>query len=185
MHHHTGAIYLRLPLAKTGFTLIETVVAVGVIGIGIATTIGALTQINSTAANSRNVTGAYTVLMNEVDLFQSMSPFQPQESTVPVDTAHGSYPTYDMTPTATPRQISVDGATWIVPIYEYKDQNNNVIEVVTADPATAGGLTETVTDLSTASPPLPNTYQAVFTITYKYRNRTYTYSMTAIRTSDS
>jgi prepilin-type N-terminal cleavage/methylation domain-containing protein len=169
---------------QNAFTMVETMVAVSLIGVGVATVIAALTQINSNAAISRNMTGAYAVLTNQVDLFQSIGPFNPQKTNqdgsaqIPKDSAHGSFPTYDMTVSTTPRSLSVDGTTWNIPVYQYKDASNNIIEVVN------GQLTETVTDLSSATPALPNTYEAVFTITYTYRNRSYTYSMSAIRTSD-
>jgi type II secretory pathway pseudopilin PulG len=83
--------------AAAGFTLVEAVVAVSLIGVGVATTLGALTKFNSIAAISRNGTGASAVLTNQVDLFQSMSPFNPQKGQVPKDTVHPSAPTYDMT----------------------------------------------------------------------------------------
>jgi prepilin-type N-terminal cleavage/methylation domain-containing protein len=156
-----------------GFTMVETIIAIAVLGIGVASTIGALTKINSIAAMSRNSTGAYTILTNQVDLFQSMSPFNPQKSQIPIDTSHGSYPTYDMT--LGTHNISVNGTDFKVPVYEYKDASGNVVLVVN------GTLTVTVTDLSGS---LPNTYQAVFTVTYTYLNRNYTYSMSIIRTSD-
>jgi Tfp pilus assembly protein PilV len=178
--------HLRLR-TRVAFTLVETVVAVSLIGVGIATVIGALTHINSIASMSRNETGAYTMLMNQVDLFESMTPFNPQKTNqdgtpqIPVDTSNGAFPLYDMTvtPVGVSRQLSVDGTSWNVPVYEYRDSSNNVVTIVN------GQLTETVTDLSTSAPALPNTYQAIFTLTYTYRNRTYTYSMSAIRTSDS
>jgi prepilin-type N-terminal cleavage/methylation domain-containing protein len=80
--------------AAAGFTLVETVVAVAVIGVGVASTLGALTKFNQVAATSRNATGASAVLINQVDLFQSMSPFNPQRTPaqIPVDTDK----TYDM-----------------------------------------------------------------------------------------
>jgi prepilin-type N-terminal cleavage/methylation domain-containing protein len=156
-----------------GFTMAETIMAIAVLGIGVASTVGALTKINSIAAMSRNRTGAYTILTNQVDLFQSMSPFNPQKSQIPIDTSHGSYPTYDMT--LGTHNISVNGTDFKVPVYEYKDASGNVVLVVN------GTLTVTVTDLSGS---LPNTYQAVFTVTYTYLNRNYTYSMSIIRTSD-
>ncbi len=80
-----------------GFTLVEAVVGVTLIGVGVASTVGALTKFNQIAATSRNATGAAAVLMNQVDLFQSMSPFNPQPSKnqIPKDTA--MRPTYDMT----------------------------------------------------------------------------------------
>src|ERR1700736_3980070 len=162
-----------------GFTMVETIIAIAVLGLGVASTIGALTKINSIAAMSRNRTGAYTVLMNQVDLFQSMSPFNPQKTNqdgtaqIPKDASNGSYPKYDMT--VGTHNMSVDGTTYNIPVYEYKDASNNVVLVVN------GTLSETVTDLSST---LPNTYQATFTITYTYLNRNYTFSMSTIRTSD-
>jgi prepilin-type N-terminal cleavage/methylation domain-containing protein len=81
--------------AAAGFTLVESVVAVAVIGVGVASTLGALTKFNSIAAMSRNATGASAVVLNQVDLFQSMSPFNPQRTPpqIPVDPDG----TYDMT----------------------------------------------------------------------------------------
>ena len=84
-------------LAAAGFTLVEAVVAVALIGVGVAATLGALTKFNSIASISRNGTGASAVLQNQVDLFQSMSPFNPQKGQVPKDTIYPSTPTYDMT----------------------------------------------------------------------------------------
>ncbi len=170
-----------------GFTMAETIIAIAVLGIGVASTIGALTKINSIAAISRNSTGAYTILSNQVDLFQSMSPFNPQKTNqnadpcsgatgtiqIPKDNCHGSYPLYDMT--VGTHNLSVNGTDFQVPVYEYRDASNSVVLVVN------GTLTVTVTDLSGS---LPNTYQAVFTLTYTYLNRNYSYSMSTIRTSD-
>ena len=174
-----------------GFTMVETIIAIAVLGIGVASTIGALTKINSIAAMSRNSTGAYTILTNQVDLFQSMSPFNPQKTNqnpdlctgatgtaqIPKDTCHSSYPLYDMT--LGTHNISVNGTDFKVPVYEYRDASNNVVLVVN------GTLTVTVTDLNFAgTTPSSGPFQAVFTITYTYLNRTYTYSMSTIRTSD-
>ena len=164
---------------RAGFTMAETIVAIAVLGIGVVSTIGTLTKTNAIAAMSRNSTGAYTVLTNQVDLFQSMGPFNPQKTNsdgtpqIPKDTSHGSYPTYDMT--VGTHNISVNGTDFNVPVYEYRDVSNNLVLVVN------GTLTVNVTDLSAS---LPNTYQAAFTITFTYLNRNYTYSISSIRTSD-
>lgn len=87
-HRATGRFAAR------GFTLVETVVAVAVIGVGVASTLGALTKFNQMAATSRNATGASAVLINQADLFQSMSPFNPQRTPpqIPADADK----TYDM-----------------------------------------------------------------------------------------
>jgi Tfp pilus assembly protein PilV len=80
--------------AAAGFTLAETVVAVAVIGVGVASTLGALTKFNQMAATSRNSTGASAVLINQADLFQSMSPFNPQRT--PAQIPADADKTYDM-----------------------------------------------------------------------------------------
>jgi hypothetical protein len=158
--------------------MVETVVAIAVLGIGVASTIGALTKMNSIAANGRNQTGAYTVLMNQVDLFQTMAPFNPQKTNqdgtaqIPKDAFH-TIATYDMT--LGTHNLSIDGTTYNVPVYQYRDSSGNVVLVVN------GQLSAAVTNLSSS---LPNTYQAVFTLTYTYLNRTYTYSVSTIRSSD-
>jgi len=79
-------------LTAGGFTLVEAVVSVTLVGIGVASTLGALTKFNSVAATSRNATGASAVLMNQVDLFQSMSPFNPQKTASGVDPCGGATP---------------------------------------------------------------------------------------------
>ena len=88
-------------LTASGFTLVEAVVAISLIGVGVAATLGALTKFNSIAATSRNATGASALIMNQTDLFQSMSPFNPQPSKnqIPKDinTLPPLRPTYDMT----------------------------------------------------------------------------------------
>ena len=89
-------------LKERGFTLVEAAVATTLISIGVAVTLGALTKFNTDAAASRNATGAEALLMNQVDLFQSMSPFNPQKTNndgtaqIPKDTAN-TPPSYDMT----------------------------------------------------------------------------------------
>lgn len=84
-----------------GFTLVEAVVAITVVGIGVASTLGALTKFNAIAATSRNATGASALIMNQIDLFESMSPFNPQptKNQIPKDTytLPPLQPTYDMT----------------------------------------------------------------------------------------
>jgi type II secretory pathway pseudopilin PulG len=165
-----------------GFTLVEAIVAISVLGIGVASTVGALTRMNSFASVARNATGAYAVLMNQVDLFQSISPFNPQKTNqdgtpqIPKDTAH-AYPTYDMTvtPAGTWRSISVDGVSYSVPVYQYSDPTTGNVVVVN------GQLEIQVTDISAS---VPNTYQALIRVTYTYLGRQYSFSMSAIRTSD-
>lgn len=85
----------RVMRATAAFTMAETIVAIAVIGVGVACTIGGLTKMNAIASSERNLTGAYAVLTSKVDQFQSLGPFVPQSGQIPSDT--GTRPTYDMT----------------------------------------------------------------------------------------
>src|SRR6266436_2051314 len=62
------------------FTLAEVMMGITVLGIGIGSTVGALTKFNSIASISRNATGACAAVMNQIDLIQSESPFNPQKT---------------------------------------------------------------------------------------------------------
>jgi type II secretory pathway pseudopilin PulG len=158
-HHRT---YRRL--AVRGFTLVEAVVSITLIGIGVATTLGALTKFNSIADMSRNGTGACAAVMNQIDLIQSDGPFNPQKTnndgTVQI-----------------PPELQLGTQTKNVVVYQYKDLSNNNIVIV------PGTLTTTVTDLSAGSTTV-YLYKAVVTVTYTYLNRAYSFSMTTVRTSD-
>ena len=158
--------------------MVEAMVAISVLGIGIASTVGALTKFNAIASTSRNATGAYTAVMNQIDSIQSMSPFNPQKtnnnpdcdgavhSQIPKDytsVCAGGSATYDMT---------VGTHTYNnVPVYQ--DPNSGVI--------VSGTMTVTVTDISGT---ISNTYQFLVTITYTYLGRNYSFSMSTLRTSD-
>lgn len=153
--------------ATAAYTLVETIVSLGVLGIGIASMVGALTQFNSNASITRNATGAYAAVMNQIDLIQSDAPFNPQK-TNPDGTAQ------------IPPELQLGTQTQNnVPIYQ--DPNTGVV--------VSGTMTTTVSDISSTytqgSQTFPLTmYQAVVTITYTYLNRNYSFSMSTIRTSD-
>src|SRR3954453_1185632 len=66
--------------AGGGFPLLAAIVGIALIGIGVSCTVGALTKLNSIAACARNATGAYTAVMNQIDLLQSDGPFNPQKT---------------------------------------------------------------------------------------------------------
>lgn len=57
--------------------MVETIVAIALVGIGVSATIGALTKFNAFASASRNATGAYAAAMNQIDAIESATPFNP------------------------------------------------------------------------------------------------------------
>jgi prepilin-type N-terminal cleavage/methylation domain-containing protein len=150
-----------------GFTLLEAIVGIALIGIGVSCTVGALTKLNSIAAAARNATGAYTAVMNQVDLIQSDGPFNPQKT-------------------------NPDGTAQIPPELQLGSHTQNGVSIY-QDPKTgvilSGMMTTAVSDISSTytngSTTFPLTaYKAVVTINYTYLSRNYSFSMSTIRTSD-
>jgi type II secretory pathway pseudopilin PulG len=157
----------RKATAAAAFTLVEAMVAISVLAIGVASAVGALTKFNSIASISRNATGAYAAVMNQIDLIQSDAPFNPGK-TNPDGTAQ------------IPPELQLGTQTQNnVPIYQ--DPNTGVV--------VSGTMTTTVSDISSTytqgSQTYPVTmYQAVVTVTYTYLSRNYSFSMSTIRASD-
>src|ERR1700720_4533677 len=162
-----SAMKLAAMRQSPGFTLVEVIVGIAVISIGTASMVGALTRFNSLASTARNATGAYTTVMNQIDLIQSDSPFNPQK-TNPDGTAQ------------IPPELQIGTHTQSnIPIYQ--DPKTGVI--------VSGTMTTTVSDISSSytngSVTFPLTmYKAVVTVTYTYLSRNYSFSMSTIRTSD-
>jgi type II secretory pathway pseudopilin PulG len=155
------------PKSQAGFGIVEALVGIAVLGLGVACTVGALTKFNSIASMARNATGAYTAVMNQIDLIQSDGPFNPQKT-------------------------NPDGTAQIPPELRIGVQTSNNVPVY-QDPSTGvivvGTMTTTVTDISSTYTSGSTTfplimYQAVVTISYTYLNRNYSFSMSTIRTSD-
>jgi len=159
--------------ARAGFTFVEALVAISLIGIGVATSLTALLKINSIACMGRNATGAQTFAQNEIDKFLSYSPFNPQKTNlsdgtpqVPKD-PNNSPPNYDLTlGTHTYNNVPI-----------YKDPDNGVV--------VTGTITTVISDVSQsyngATIPM---YQAVVTVSYNYLNRSYTSTASTVRVSD-
>lgn len=147
------------------FTLIEVLVALGLIGITAGASLSAMLRINDFAFVGRLYTGAITVTQNQIDLILSDSPFNPQR-----------------TPAQIPPELVTDlqnGGPQIqynVPIY--KDPVTNIVSVtgtmatsIVDTGATVGGNALTV-------------YRATVTVSYRFRERNYSVVMSTMRASD-
>jgi type II secretory pathway pseudopilin PulG len=86
--------------------LVEVVVAIALVGIGLSTTIAALTKFNEFASKSRNQTGAYAAAMNQIDAILSVTPFNPP-ALVPPALALGVQPGVPVTIYADPTDGTV------------------------------------------------------------------------------
>src|SRR5262245_48598014 len=80
IHRQPRAAAGNLRMRLAAFTLVEAMVTISILGIGVASTVGALTQFNSIASISRNASGACTAVVNQIDLIQSDGPFNPQKT---------------------------------------------------------------------------------------------------------
>ena len=157
----------RLPRAShfpAGFTLVEVVVAIALVGIGIATIVTALTTLNSTASVNRNYTGALSAGTFQIDKALCDAPFKPT-----TQDSNGNY----MIPTVLTVGTTTENN---VPVYQ--------------DPATGTVVSGTRTTNVTAPPGVSfngstvTVYQVNVAVSYTYRNRNYSYSMSTLRTPD-
>jgi type II secretory pathway pseudopilin PulG len=176
--------------AFAGFTLVEAVFAITLIGIGVAGSLTALTKANSIASMSRNSTGAQTVAQNEIDRFLAYQPFNPQKFNATADCdgviriqvpkdypsiCAGKLPTYDLT--VGTHIIPANPGDPPVPIY--KEPTTGVI--------VSGTMKTVIEDVSPTYAPtgaLVPVYRATVTVTYTYLNRSYTTTMSVLRVSD-
>ena len=145
------------------FTMVEAIVGIAIAGIGIACCLTALGMMNSIASSSRNATGAYTVVMNQIDLILSDGPFNPQKTNA------------DGSPQIPPELVLGTRTLTNVPVY--KEPTTGVV--------VSGTMTTTVADASVTFSGLTLAmYRATVTVNYSYRNRSYSFSMSTIRSSD-
>jgi Tfp pilus assembly protein PilV len=170
--------------AAAGFTLVEAVFAITLIGIGVAGSLTALTKANSIASMSRNSTGAQTVAQNEIDRFLALQPFNPQKMNTTADCdgvtriqvpkdypsiCAGNAPTYDLTV----------GTHVVNPVAIYKEPATGVI--------VSGTMTTVIQDVSPTYAPtgaVVPVYRATVTVDYTYLNRSYKTTMSVLRVSD-
>ena len=159
--------------ARAAFAFVEALVAVSLIGIGVATSLTALLKVNSIACMGRNATGAQTFAQNEIDKFLSYSPFNPQK----INLSDGT-PQVPKDPNNSPPAYDLTLGTHIyngVPIY--KDPDNGVV--------VTGTITTVISDVSQSynGVTIPM-YRAQVTVSYNYLNRSYTSTASTVRVSD-
>ena len=163
-----------------GFTLVEAVVAIVLVGIGITSTITALTKFNAFASVSRNYTGAYATVMNQIDAVESATPFNPQHQ----DANGGSDPQI-------PEQLKLDSARpgglplqENVSVYLYRDPVDPLANIIIVP----GNRTTSVVDASVPNDPVTGATlymrRVTVKVAYTYLSRPYSFSMSTLRASD-
>ena len=149
---------------------------IAIIALVAGVTIFGLNQLNHFGAVNRLYTAAQTLAQNQVDLILTKAPFNPSMDQYPTPNVL-QIGTYYSDP-STPNTL-YNGAR-SVPLYYYTSGNNQVNVVM-------GTIATTVTDITGVS--IGGTAltlrQAVVTVTYTFRNKTFTVQMNTMRTSDT
>jgi prepilin-type N-terminal cleavage/methylation domain-containing protein len=149
---------------RSGFTLIEIVIALAVL----ATMAGAVyigfNAINAYAVSSRLYSEAQTVCQNQIDLILSKEPFD-----------------VTTTPAKIPDVLAL-GETVTPNVFIYQDP-------VTGKVIVSGTMTTTVTDANMSmdfagATSNLNVRRATVTVSYSFRNKNYNVSMDTLRTAD-
>lgn len=153
----------KLPSPGIGddaFTLVEIVVALTVVAIVAAAAFWSLTVTNRQAAANRLFTVAQAIAQNQIELFQTDSPFNPQ-----------------LNPAQVPLSLQIDTRSKQNVIIYTDPLNDNVI--------VTGTLTTTVSDPGTILNSVNlNMRQVTVRLNYTYAGHNYVVSMNSMRTSD-
>ena len=158
-----GALRLRLSRAKkAGFSVVQAVVAMGVISIAGAAGMMALVQLNNKAAAMRTLNNARAIVQRNIDTALAVSFSATQQPTI----------------------LGITATAGVV--HDDDGGGDNLVTIVT--PKTAGGLTlkGTLTRIVTAqaNSDTADIRRVTFRIDYTVRGRPYSYAMTTLRGSD-
>lgn len=164
-----------LYLSRKGFTLVEVMAGIAIIALVAGVTIFGLSQLNYFASVNRLYTSAQTLAQNQIDLILTKAPFNPSMDQYPTPNVlqTGTYYSDPSTPN------TLYGSARSVPIYYFTSGGSQANVVM-------GTIATTVTNLSNISVGGTNITlrQAVVTVTYTYRNKTFIVQMNTMRTSD-
>jgi prepilin-type N-terminal cleavage/methylation domain-containing protein len=151
---------------RHAFTLIEVLVAVGLLSLAAGSSIWALTQANNYASIARLQTGALTAAQSRIDYLLADAPFNPQNGEL-----------------GTSNEWAVGNAVQTVTIYTEPAGSGGQTHTVTGQmQTTVAQIPDPV--MSKAPGAQLNLYSATVVVTYTYRNRNYRVQLNAVRTSD-
>jgi len=154
---------LRFP-REAAFSLLEVMVACGLLAITAAAAIGTLIRMNYYASLSRLQTGASTVAQERIDRILEDGPFNPRKDQIPEVLAVGT-------------QTVGTEANPTVPIYTDPETSEVVVY---------GWLTSTVTETTQSwGPWTMKLRNAEVTVAYKFRDKPYSVRMSTVRSPDA
>ena len=170
---------------RAGFTFVEVVVGVTIIGVVASSIMWGLTQLNHYATVNRLYTAAQTLAQNQIDLILTKGPYDPAQGKYPdpnilgtsAQVAGGATYTYYSDPT-TPGTLYT--AARNVKIHTDPMSGNQIVQGTIKTDVKDTGMTVSVNGTPTAL----DLRQATVTVSYTFRNRPYTVVMDTMRTSD-
>lgn len=156
---------------RAGFTLVEVVIALAVLGTMAAGCYIGFNAINEYSVSSRLYSEAQTVCQNQIDLILSKEPFD-------VTTTPKKIPTVLLLNS----ERSPAGPLVQPNVFIYQDPVSGKVVVT-------GSMTTTVADVGSTmafagTTANLNVRRATVTVSYKFRNRDYNVTMDTIRTAD-
>jgi type II secretory pathway pseudopilin PulG len=171
---------------RAAFTLLEAMVAIGIFGVYAGVGVTALMRMNTNAALSRLQTGASTAAQGQIDLCLSDQPFNPQLTDpqtglpeIPTElaiTGPGGTNYYGASTPTVPQKNSGNVANPLLPVYTDPTSGATV----------NGWMTTVVADTHSAqSGSTLYVYSITVTVSYNYRNKLHTVTMSTLRASDS
>jgi prepilin-type N-terminal cleavage/methylation domain-containing protein len=154
---------LKNSKSRTGYTLVEVLVATALLGLVAGGAIWALTQANNYASISRLYTGAETAAQNQIDYLLTDGPFNPQSNELGSTSEWTLGTSAPATVTIYSQPAGADGQTHAITGQMVTTVTNNT--VVTK--------TQTLT-----------LYSATVVVTYTFRSKNYRVQLNAMRASD-
>jgi prepilin-type N-terminal cleavage/methylation domain-containing protein len=158
--------------SQRGFTIVEVMAGVSVIGLVVSVTFFGLMQLNNYASVNRLYTAAQTLAQNQIDLILTKAPYDP---------ASNSYPTPNVLQTGgyysdptTPNTLYASAQP--VTIFKDPTTNNQIVTGTIRTDVTTPAISVGGTNL--------NIRQATVTVQYTYRSKTYTVKMDTMRAPD-
>ena len=173
-------------LKKAAFTLLEAMVAIGIFGVYAGVGVTAMVRMNTNAALSRLQTGASTAAQGQIDLCLSDQPFNPQLTDpqtglpeIPAElaiTGSGGTNLYGASTPTVAQKNSGTSTNPLLPVYTDPTSGATV----------NGWMTTVVADTGAAqSGATLYVYSITVTVSYSYRNKLHTITMSTLRASDS
>ncbi|MDB6173395.1 MAG: hypothetical protein JWL59_2706 [Chthoniobacteraceae bacterium] len=154
---------MRVKKLRAAFSIIETILAIGVMGIATSATMAGLLKMNNNAALSRVRTGASTAAQNQIDYLLSIQPYNPQRNQVPPELATGTL-------------LTGSAANPTIPIYIDPATNTSLVKAYMSTEVT--DMNQTVNGINT------NLRRINVKIFYTFRGQTYITTMSTLRASD-